>query len=222
MKVVGLHVVVGAPRPGRMHEGVPPGGAAVPELLVAANRAAGQPDETPAIEHWGPVTLRGAGEVGTPEGRVTVDGERAFWPRLRVGYLAFSVGVGTDVAPEPFAFDGPIRVVRGPDLPDISLAGPWHVGPVGNRVGIRLDGERIVAPAGRGPSAPMVRGAIQLPPSGELIVLGPDHPTTGGYPVVAVVCTADVGRLFCRQPGSAVALAPISLEAARRLRMSSS
>jgi 5-oxoprolinase (ATP-hydrolysing) subunit C len=40
--VTGVHVVVGAARPGRMHEGRPPGGAAVPELLALANRAAGR------------------------------------------------------------------------------------------------------------------------------------------------------------------------------------
>ena len=38
-------------------------------------------------------------------------------------------------------------------------------------------------------STPMVPGAIELTPSG-LVVLGPDHPTTGGYPVVAVVAVA--------------------------------
>ena len=44
-------------------------------------------------------------------------------------------------------------------------------------------------------TAPMVRGAIQVTPSGEPVVLGPDHPTTGGYPVVGVVIAADQGRL---------------------------
>jgi len=37
-------------------------------------------------------------------------------------------------------------------------------------------------------------GAIELPPSGEPIVLGPDHPTTGGYPVVALIAARDLGR----------------------------
>ena len=52
----------------------------------------------------------------------------------------------------------------------------------------------------------MVIGAIELTPSG-LIVLGPDHPTTGGYPVVAVVASDDVDRLFARPVGAAVRLA---------------
>jgi allophanate hydrolase subunit 2 len=33
----------------------------------------------------------------------------------------------------------------------------------------------------------MVLGAVQVPPNGLPIILGPDHPTTGGYPVIAVV-----------------------------------
>jgi len=40
-----------------------------------------------------------------------------------------------------------------------------------------------------------VRGAVQLTPSGELVVMLADHPTTGGYPVIAVVHSEDVDRL---------------------------
>jgi allophanate hydrolase subunit 2 len=39
----------------------------------------------------------------------------------------------------------------------------------------------------------MVQGAIQVPRSGQPIVLGPDHPTTGGYPVIATLVRADLG-----------------------------
>ena len=45
-------------------------------------------------------------------------------------------------------------------------------------------------------------GAIQVPPSGQPILLGHDHPTTGGYPVLAVVRAADLslaGQLAPRQ-----------------------
>jgi allophanate hydrolase subunit 2 len=50
----------------------------------------------------------------------------------------------------------------------------------------------------------MVRGAIQVPRGGEAIVLGPDHPTTGGYPVVATIVRADVGALMGRPVGANV------------------
>ncbi len=70
----------------------------------------------------------------------------------------------------------------------------WRVGPASNRVGLRLEGpplERL--DRGELLSEGLVTGAIQVPPSGLPILLGPDHPTTGGYPVLAVVCTADLG-----------------------------
>ena len=50
------------------------------------------------------------------------------------------------------------------------------------------------------PSEGMVRGAIQVPPGGEPVVFLADHPVTGGYPVVATVCDADVDRLAASPP----------------------
>jgi allophanate hydrolase subunit 2 len=50
----------------------------------------------------------------------------------------------------------------------------------------------------------MVRGAIQVPASGHPIVLGPDHPTTGGYPVLATVVRADTGAIMARSVGASV------------------
>jgi allophanate hydrolase subunit 2 len=49
----------------------------------------------------------------------------------------------------------------------------------------------------------MVIGAIELTPSG-LIVLGPDHPTTGGYPVIGVVESGSLDALFGRPLGAPV------------------
>jgi allophanate hydrolase subunit 2 len=82
----------------------------------------------------------------------------------------------------------------------------WRVGAASDRVGLRLEGPPLPPLPGDRPSAPMVRGAIQLLPSGQLILLGPDHPTTGGYPVVAVVQRADWGRAGDARPGDAVSL----------------
>jgi allophanate hydrolase subunit 2 len=50
----------------------------------------------------------------------------------------------------------------------------------------------------------MVAGAIEVPPSGAPIVLGPDHPTTGGYPVLAVILRADLGRFHAVPLGAPV------------------
>ncbi len=46
-----------------------------------------------------------------------------------------------------------------------------------------------------------MRGAIQVPPDGFPIILGPDHPVTGAYPVVGVVVADDVDLLAQVRPG---------------------
>jgi allophanate hydrolase subunit 2 len=50
----------------------------------------------------------------------------------------------------------------------------------------------------------MVPGAIQVPASGLPVVLLRDHPTTGGYPVIAVVVTEDLDRVAGLAPGDAL------------------
>ncbi|MFN8046238.1 MAG: biotin-dependent carboxyltransferase family protein [Dermatophilaceae bacterium] len=77
-----------------------------------------------------------------------------------------------------------------------------------DRIGVRLDGppiRRATAYEGKElPSEPMVRGSIQVPPDGQPVVLLADHPTTGGYPVIAVVTDADTDRVAQLRPGDPV------------------
>jgi len=88
------------------------------------------------------------------------------------------------------------------------LAGEWQVSPDSNRVGVRLTGPALARTGERElPSEPLVRGAVQVPPSGQPVVFGPDHPTTGGYPVVAVLTEASIDRLAQCRPGDTVRLA---------------
>ncbi|MGV8907680.1 MAG: biotin-dependent carboxyltransferase family protein [Propionicimonas sp.] len=91
-----------------------------------------------------------------------------------------------------------------------ALTGTWTVSPDSNRVGVRLTGPVLARAAKRVgvelPSEPLVRGAVQLPPSGQPVVFGPDHPTTGGYPVVAVLTEVSSDRLAQCRPGEAVVL----------------
>ena len=54
------------------------------------------------------------------------------------------------------------------------------------------------------PSEGVVRGAIQVPPSGEPVVFLADHPVTGGYPVAAVVRDADLDLLAQAVPGQSL------------------
>ena len=64
------------------------------------------------------------------------------------------------------------------------------------------------------PPEPMTYGAIQLPPSGNPIIVGPDGPLTGGYQRVATVANTSLRNLAWQLPGDQIAFAKISREAA--------
>jgi allophanate hydrolase subunit 2 len=117
--------------------------------------------------------------------------------------------------PAALDLEAAICVVPGPDLErfdasalGLLLASEFRVDPRSDRVGTRLAGPalpRVRDDLGDlGPSCPMVRGAIQVPPSGAPIVMGPDHPTTGGYPVLATVVVASLGALGARPAGAVI------------------
>lgn len=105
-----------------------------------------------------------------------------------------------------------VRVVLGPrddwftpEAVRTFLHTAWAVGSDADRVGIRLDGPELTRGVeGELLSEGMVRGSVQVPPSGRPIVFGPDHPTTGGYPVIGVVVDADVDLLWQLPPGASV------------------
>ncbi len=64
------------------------------------------------------------------------------------------------------------------------------------------------------PPEPMTYGAIQLPPSGNPIIVGPDGPLTGGYRRIATVAYTSLRNLAWQLPGDQVAFVKISREAA--------
>jgi KipI family sensor histidine kinase inhibitor len=120
-----------------------------------------------------------------------------------------------------------LRVVVGPDLdwfpPGLEArlrSSHLVVAHSSDRVGTRL------VPAGASPpleraggeiaSRGMVVGAVQVLPSGDAVVLGPDHPTLGGYPLAAVVISADRHVLGQCRPGDEVRLIPVEVAEARR------
>ena len=92
-----------------------------------------------------------------------------------------------------------------PEAIDALVGASWRVSPSSNRVGIRLEGAAL----GRRRydellSEGLVTGALQVPPSGQPILLLNDHPTTGGYPVLAVVLGEDVPIAGQLRPGDRV------------------
>jgi biotin-dependent carboxylase-like uncharacterized protein len=101
----------------------------------------------------------------------------------------------------PAAVDGPIRVVMGPqddefgDATKLFLDSEWKISATSDRMGYRLDGPVIKHLYGHNiVSDGTVNGSIQVPGNGAPIVLMPDRGTSGGYPKIATVITADLGR----------------------------
>jgi biotin-dependent carboxylase-like uncharacterized protein len=118
--------------------------------------------------------------------------------------------VGGHAAAARLDIDTPFAVTLGPRddwfaAPQALFETTWTVRPDSNRVGIRLDGSPLVrATAGELPSEGLLPGAIQVPPDGRPILLGPDAPVTGGYPVVGVVSRTDLDRAAQLRPGDPV------------------
>jgi len=95
----------------------------------------------------------------------------------------------------------------------------WRVAPDSNRMGFRLGGPPLGRPqADEILSGPTCLGSVQVPPSGAPIALMADHQTTGGYPRIAEIASADVARLAQLAPGGKLHFARCSLETAGELR----
>jgi biotin-dependent carboxylase-like uncharacterized protein len=101
--------------------------------------------------------------------------------------------------PAPVA--GPIRVVLGPqddefgDGLNLFLQSEWRISATSDRMGYRLEGPVIRHLHGHNiVSDGTVNGSIQVPGNGQPIVLMSDRGTSGGYPKIATVITADFGR----------------------------
>jgi biotin-dependent carboxylase-like uncharacterized protein len=107
---------------------------------------------------------------------------------------------------------GPLRITSGPradsvagDPVDLLCRTAYVVSTSADRIGMRLQGEALpLATTGELPSEGMVLGAVQVPPDGRPVVFLADHPTTGGYPVVAVVDERDLWQCAQLRPGDPV------------------
>ena len=103
-----------------------------------------------------------------------------------------------------------LRVVPGPRAdwfasPEQLCSTEWKVTAASNRIGIRLDGPPLVRTrTDELRSEGLVTGALQVPPNGKPILLLNDHPTTGGYPVIAVVHSEDLASAGQLAPGDTV------------------
>lgn len=85
-----------------------------------------------------------------------------------------------------------------------------------DRTGIRLEGPRLMHLSSTEiRTEGVLCGGIQVPGSGEPVILGPDQPVTGGYPKIAQVIQADLGKLAYLLPGDTVRFRLVALAEAR-------
>jgi KipI family sensor histidine kinase inhibitor len=180
-------------------------------VIVAAGSAAAP---APAVRY-----LAVAGGVDVPE----VLGARATLLVARLGGFAGRALRPGDVVPvgdrvgatTPFERDKPLSklpIDEGPHkhlfneaAMNVLFDKTWTIARHVDRVGARLEGHEVPTEVeGLAQPTPMVRGAIQITPDGTPIILGPDHPTTGGYPVIAVLTLASQRALARLAPGDKV------------------
>ncbi|HUB52597.1 MAG TPA: biotin-dependent carboxyltransferase family protein, partial [Terracidiphilus sp.] len=120
-----------------------------------------------------------------------------------------------------------LRVTKGPqaDWFDEDARGAFYcasysVTEEANRMGLRLEGPRIPLARKRSmltEGAPL--GAVQVPESGQPLILFVEQQTTGGYPKIANVITADMSSVGQLRPRDEVQFELVSFETAKKLAM---
>jgi biotin-dependent carboxylase-like uncharacterized protein len=120
----------------------------------------------------------------------------------------------------------PFRVILGPqddrftpEAIDTFLGEAWRLSPRGDRMAYRLEGPPLAHRDGHDiVSDGVALGAVQAPGDGMPFVLMADRQPTGGYPKIANVIGADIGRLAQKRPGDAVRFRAVAIEQAVALR----
>ena len=101
---------------------------------------------------------------------------------------------------------------------DALYKGRYRVTEQSNRMGLRMEGPRIEAPySGQMITEGVSLGALQVPASGQPIVLFVEQQTTGGYPKIANVISADLASVGQLRPGNEIQFEHVSPEQARAL-----
>jgi biotin-dependent carboxylase-like uncharacterized protein len=170
------------------------------------------------------VAVRGGIQADRLFGSASTDPTQGVGPKpLQVGRALAVEGntIGpvrtTDVAApsSPHLNDLVLRAIVGPRQDWFTPAAlqsladaTWTATADSDRVGIRLAGPGLPrARPGELPSEGVVRGGIQVPASGQPLIFFADHPTTGGYPVIAVVLDEDTDALAQTRPGDRIRFA---------------
>ncbi len=95
------------------------------------------------------------------------------------------------------------------DAYEIFLNQAYTVSKEQSRMGYRLDGECVIEARRPRYSAPIPLGGVQIPPSGQPIVLMRDHQSLGGYPMIGTLTRRSLSHLAQRAPGNHVSFRTI-------------
>jgi biotin-dependent carboxylase-like uncharacterized protein len=123
----------------------------------------------------------------------------------------------------PAVSESPVRVVWGPqddefadDTKKLFLDSEWKISATSDRMGYRLEGPILRHLHGHNiVSDGTVNGSLQVPGNGQPIVLMPDRGTSGGYPKIATVISADFGRFAQTPAGRAFRFKAVSMAEAQ-------
>lgn len=169
----------------------------------------------------GSLALHRRAAIGGLDGRPLREGDR-----LPLAGLSPAGEADLCLDPVPLEDDRPIRVVLGPQDDHFSPEGratfleeAFAVSGQADRMGYQLDGPAVAHGEGgfNIVSDATVMGSVQVPGTGRPIVLMADRQTTGGYPKIATVVSADLRRIAQRRPGQPVRFERVDLATARRL-----
>lgn len=153
----------------------------------------------------GPAALSEAQRACAPFG---IRGPEAWEPPPASGAPSGTTVLRVLPGPEAHQFDDAMRAQFHAAL--------WRITPQSNRMGSRLEGPALARRAsGDMLSSAVIPGTVQVPPSGQPIILMGDAQTTGGYPRIAVVIRADLWKLAQAPLGGRVQL--VAADAAQAL-----
>ncbi len=177
-------------------------------------------------------TYRRAG-IGGHQGRTLVAGDvlklfaPSAWAQHQLVALAAARKRATtwtvrpDVMGKP-AQPGTVRALRGPECEWFTkearhafFSAEWRATKEADRMGVRLQGPELnLAKPQEMISSSVNAGVVQVPPAGQPIVLLPSRQSVGGYPRLAAVVTADLGRMAQLRPGDTVRFVEATLATA--------